>query len=85
MFAEPPVEDGGAPPLREVLILNRVIDGGVTQASVGHTDLLFFSLIHGSGVPAPMEAHDLEEVRYQLATMEDEGARIMRILTHANR
>ncbi|MGI9626138.1 MAG: hypothetical protein ACR2QM_04825 [Longimicrobiales bacterium] len=85
MFDEPPVSGDGLPPLREVLILNRVIDAGVTQASVGHTDLLFFSLIHGSGVPAPMEAHDLEEVRFQLGTMEEEGARIMRILTHADR
>lgn len=85
LFEDPPTVAGRRLSLREVLHLNRVVDVGVTEASVGHTDLLFFSLIHGSGVPTPMESHDLEEVREQLGTMEAEGTRIMRILAHADR
>ena len=85
LFEEAPRPTGPRLSLRETLHLNRVIDVGVTQASVGHTDLLFFSLIHGSGVPAPMESHDLEEVRMQLRSMGEEGARIMRILAHSDR
>lgn len=85
LFEEPPSVAGSRLSLREVLHLNRIVDVGVTEASVGHTDLLFFSLIHGSGVPAPMESHDLEEVRDQLRSMESEGVRIMRILAHADR
>ena len=85
LFEDPPTASGTRLSLREILHLNRVVDVGVTQASVGHTDLLFFSLIHGSGVPAPMERHDLDEVKEQLETMEAEGVRIMRILAHSDR
>lgn len=84
-FEEPPMAEGSRLSLREVLHLNRTLDVGVTQASVGHTDLMFFSLIHGSGVPAPMESHDLQEVRVQLNTMGEEGVRIMRMLALADR
>ena len=80
LFEDPPMASGARLSLREVLHLNRTIDVGVTQASVGHTDLLFFSLIHGSGVPKPMDEEDSEEVRDQLSTLRSEGARIMRIL-----
>ena len=78
MFEQPPVGRGRGLQLREVLQLNRTVDIGVTQASVGHTDLLFFSLIHGSGVPKPLGPEDLSEVRDQIRALQDEGHRIMR-------
>jgi len=78
MFEQPPQGPGRALRLREVLQLNRTVDIGVTQASVGHTDLLFFSLIHGSGVPKPLGPDDLGEVREQIGALRDEGRRIMR-------
>ena len=77
MFERPPGRKGRGLPLREVLHLNRSLDIGVTRASVGHTDLLFFSLIHDSGVPAPLGADDLKEVREQIRTLQAEGHRIM--------
>ncbi len=77
MFERPPGRKGRVLPLREVLQLNRALDIGVTRASVGHTDLLFFSLIHDSGVPAPLGADDLKEVREQIRTLQAEGHRIM--------
>ncbi len=67
---------GGALALRETLLLNRAIDVGVTQASVGHTDLLFFSLIDGSGAPAPLSAADLDEIRAQIRALRREGEAI---------
>lgn len=81
MFEQPPVGRGRGIRLREVLRLNRTVDIGVTQASVGHTDLLFFSLIHGSGVPTPLGPDDLGEVREQIRALQDEGRRIMRQMT----
>ena len=78
LFERPPVGGGRALGLREVLQLNRTVDIGVTQASVGHTDLLFFSLVHGSGVPTPLGAEDLGEVVEQIRALRDEGSRIMR-------
>ena len=78
MFEQPPAGGGRGLRMREVLQLNRTVDIGVTQASVGHTDLLFFSLIHGSGVPTPLGPEDLREVREQIGALQDEGRRIMR-------
>ncbi|MDH3224426.1 MAG: RsbRD N-terminal domain-containing protein [Gemmatimonadota bacterium] len=80
LFEDPPMASGARLSLREVLHLNRIIDVGVTQASVGHTDLLFFSLIHGSGVPTPLEDEDRREVKDQLEAIAADGVRIMRIL-----
>ena len=77
MFERPPTRAEGGLPLREILQLNRAVDIGVTQASVGHTDLLFFSLIHDSGVPAPLGADDLIEVCDQIRALQAEGQRIM--------
>lgn len=70
-------------PLREVLLLNRAIDIGVTQASVGHTDLLFFSLLHGSGAPEPLGPEDLHEVLDQIGQLRDEGRRASRHVLQA--
>lgn len=78
MFERPPPGRASGLRLREVLQLNRTVDIGVTQASVGHTDLLFFSLIHGSGVPKPLDPDDLGEVREQIGALQEEGRRIMR-------
>ena len=78
MFERPPVRSRGALPLREVLLLNRALDIGVTQASVGHTDLLFFSLLHGSGSPPQLGSRELGEVDEQIRALQREQLRIQR-------
>lgn len=76
-FERPP-SAGGALEMRDVLQLNRAVDIGVTQASVGHTDLLFFNLVHGSGGPTPLGRDDMDEVVEQIRTLREEGGRTMR-------
>ncbi len=67
LYQEPPVAGRARMSLRDVLRLNRAIDRGVTHASVGHTDALFFSLFEGSGIPdSPPPAELVREVRAQL-------------------
>jgi hypothetical protein len=44
----------------------------VTQASVGHTDALFFALFQGSGVPEHLTDDVRYELRQQLQTMHRE-------------
>lgn len=78
MFERPPVGPGRALPFREVLLLNRALDIGVTRASVGHTDLLFFSLLHGSGSPPPLGRREIEEVSGQIRALQTEQQRIVR-------
>lgn len=77
LYTDPPRHgDGGIPGaigLRELLQLNRLIDEGVTFASVGHTDTLFFSLLHGSGVAGEPEASVLEELGHQVRGLSDEA------------
>jgi hypothetical protein len=70
-FEEPPETDSNQGH-RDVLRLNRVIDRGVTQASVGHTDALFFALFRGSGVPETLSEELLAEVEAQLQEIETE-------------
>lgn len=73
LYQDPPL--GGRVPLslREVLRLNRAIDRGVTHASVGHTDALFFSLFEGSGIPdVPPTDELVMEVRAQLEVIRKE-------------
>lgn len=72
LHADPPAEDGTPVSLRDVLRVNRVIDRGVTQASVGHTDVLFFTLFQGSGVPESLDEHLVEEVHVQLDQIEED-------------
>lgn len=84
MFEDPPFVGGRRLSMRDLLHLNRVLDQGVTRASVGHTDLLFFSLIDGSGVPAPLEDHDMESLFEQLDGLRSEGVGIMRHLAEAD-
>lgn len=59
--------------LRELLQLNRLVDEGVTFASVGHTDSLFFSLLHGSGVAGEPAESVLEEFGRQVRNLADEA------------
>lgn len=73
LYQDPPL--GGRAPvsLREILRLNRTIDMGVTHASVGHTDALFFSLFEGSGIPdAPPTAEVVKELQQQLQGIRNE-------------
>jgi hypothetical protein len=67
LYQEPPLGGRIRLSLREVLRLNRALDTGVTHASVGHTDAMFFSLFEGSGIPdAPPTAELKAELRTQL-------------------
>lgn len=78
LYQEPPLEGRALLSLRDILRLNRIIDLGVTHASVGHTDALFFSLFEGSGIPdAPPSAELKTEVRSQLKGLEDEVREIV--------
>lgn len=72
LYADPPIGGEGLLSLRDVLRLNRALDRAVTQASVGHTDALFFQLFRGSGVPERVPGEQLEEVREQLASIRAE-------------
>lgn len=63
--------------LRDLLQLNRLIDRGVTYVSIGHTDTLFFSLVHGTGVSGPPTRELLAVVRDQVAAIRDELAEIL--------
>jgi hypothetical protein len=58
--------------LRDLLQLNRLVDIGVTYASVGHTDTLFFDLFHGTGVSGGPTPELLAEVREQVVGAWDE-------------
>lgn len=73
LWASPPVDEPSRVALREVLRLNRVIDRGVTHASVGHTDVLFFALFQGSGVPETLTDDLRYEIREQLRALESEA------------
>jgi len=67
LYQDPPLGGRRRLSLREVLRLNRALDTGVTHASVGHTDAMFFSLFEGSGIPdAPPTAELKAELRTQL-------------------
>lgn len=73
LYQEPPLDGSARISLREVLRLNRALDRGVTHASVGHTDALFFSLFEGSGVPdVPPTAALKAEIQSQLDALRQE-------------
>ena len=80
LYTEPPVAGGARMSLRDILRINRVIDRGVTQASVGHTDALFFALFQGSGVAESLDDELLSEIRDQLETVAKEFRSVMRAL-----
>ena len=79
-FDEPPVRELDRLTLRDVLRVNRILDLGVTHASVGHTDDLFFALFQGSGVPHSLSDQQAREVRAQLDGVAGEFRDVMRIL-----
>lgn len=80
LWASPPVSKPSGLALREVLRLNRVVDLGVTHASVGHTDALFFALFQGSGVPEFLTDDARYEIREQLHALEIEVRDLQRAL-----
>jgi hypothetical protein len=79
LYTEPPA--GGVPlSLRDLLRLNRIIDRGVTQASIGHADALFFALFQGSGVPEHLDDDVQLEVSQQLDGIDQEFRAVMGLL-----
>ncbi len=80
MWADPPPVSSSRTALREALRLNRVLDRGVTQASVGHTDALFFALFQGSGVPEHLTDDVRYELRHQLQAIRTELNGLTRVL-----
>ncbi len=73
-FQAPPERYGAAFSLSDALRLNRFLDSGVTHASIGHTDGLFFALFNGSGVSTVPDAKLVAEVEEQLVSLEKEWA-----------
>ena len=80
LYAEPPVAGPLRISLRDLLRVNRFIDRGVTQASVGHTDALFFALFQGRGVSDGLAESNVAEIREQLTHIEQEFRDIERKL-----
>lgn len=81
LYRDPPA--GGRLPLslRDILRLNRGIDRGVTYASVGHTDALFFQFFEAdAGGTGPARDDLLGEIREQLDLIEQE---LRAIIDHA--
>jgi hypothetical protein len=76
LYAEPPVAGPLRISLRDLLRVNRLIDRGVTQASVGHTDRLFFALFQGRGVSDGLTAENVAEIRTQLDAIRREFRQI---------
>jgi hypothetical protein len=78
LYISPPGAADEVVGLREMLQLNRFLDQGVTYASVGHTDTLFFQLIHGAGVGETPTPAVLQEVSEQVATLSAELKQLLR-------
>lgn len=78
LWADPPAIGTDRVALREVLRLNRVLDTGVTAASVGHTDSLFFALFQGSGIPERLSDDVRYEMREQLQAIRQELDEVIR-------
>ena len=72
LYTLPPGGGSTRVSLRDLLQLNRLVDLGVTYASVGHTDTLFFNLFHSAGVSGAPTPELLAEVREQVAGVWDE-------------
>ena len=72
LYRDPPL--GGRLPLslREILRLNRGIDRGVTHASVGHTDAMFFQFFESDGALSVSGENLLAEVREQVRVNSEE-------------
>jgi len=72
LFEMPPARFGAAFSLGDALGLNRFLDSGITRASIGHTDELFFALFQGNGVHKVPTAQLVTEVEEQLQAIEEE-------------
>jgi hypothetical protein len=68
-----------APELRDLLQLNRLIDRAVTYASIGHTDTLFFVLVHGTGASGPPTPELLAAVKEQVRAIRGELTDILQM------
>ncbi len=76
LYLDPPGDDLRALALREVLVLNRIVDDGVTFAGVGHTDSLFFALFQGNGVSDSPTTDVVDELRGQVEAIRSEAERL---------
>jgi hypothetical protein len=74
LFQAPPMRYGAGLTLADSLRLNRFLDSGVTHASIGHTDGLFFALFQGNGVSTVPTAKLVAEIEAQLDALETEWA-----------
>ena len=72
LFQESAARQGATLSLSEAVRLNRFLDSGVTHASIGHTDALFFAMFQGSGVPKLPPAELIAEVEEQLLALDRE-------------
>jgi hypothetical protein len=72
LYRDPPLAGRLPLSLREILRLNRGIDRGVTHASVGHTDAMFFQFFESDGVGGGAGDDLIAEVREQLRVNAEE-------------
>ncbi|MCY4648126.1 MAG: hypothetical protein OXE73_14770 [Gammaproteobacteria bacterium] len=72
LYAEPLMPPDVVPGMREVLRLNRLVDQGVTHASIGYTDSLVSALVAGPGVPESVTEELLTRVAERLHAIRSE-------------
>lgn len=80
LFSDPPIVPRTALLLRDILRINRIVDRGVTYASVGHTDTLFFALFRGSGAPRGLDPERMAELDEQLDALNQEASTLYALL-----
>jgi hypothetical protein len=66
LFDTTPDSDMQSVPFRDLLLLNRILDLGVVQASVAYVDDLFFAHLQGSGVAEKVTPELVQEITRQL-------------------
>lgn len=72
LLESPPEDWRGRVPQRDLMVLNRILDQGVAQATVAYTDDLFFAHLQGSGVPEGITPDVVEEMERQLGAFRRE-------------
>ena len=72
LYADPFIARDVVPGMREVLRLNRLMDQGVTHASIGYTDSLVSALVAGPGVPESVTEELLARVAGRLSEIRGE-------------
>lgn len=72
LYKSPPMGSADPMSLRLVLRLNRALDRGVTHASVGHTDAMFFQLLGAEERDAADPRSFADETEAQLAGIRTE-------------